>query len=66
MQDEKKMVQKMTTSDRNITTDGSFIGAVSTVHFAVTDLVRGEADRGVIGTGVLGRLADSRLTGLLI
>lgn len=67
MQDEKKKKgQKMTSSDRNITTDGSFIGAVSTVHFAIADLVRGEADRGVVGTGVLGRLADSRLTGLLI
>lgn len=60
------MGEKKTTSDRNITTDGSFIGAVSTVHFAIADLVRGEADRGVVGTMVLGWLTDSRLTGLFI
>lgn len=50
----------------NITTDGSFIRAISTVHLAIADFVWGQADRGVIGTGVLGWLTDRRLTGLFI
>ena len=57
----------MTCTDKvNFTTDGSFVRAVSTVHFAIADLIGCEADRGVIGTRVLGWLADSRLTGLLV
>lgn len=50
----------------SITADGSFIRAVATVHLAVADLVGGEADRGVVGTGVLGGLAGSRLAGFFI
>lgn len=49
-----------------ITADGSFIRAVAAVHLAVADLVGGEADRGVVGTGILGGLAGSRLAGLFI
>lgn len=48
------------------TADGSFVRAVAAVHLAVADLVRREADRGVVGTGVLGRLAGSRLAGLFV
>lgn len=48
------------------TADGSFIGAVAAVHLAVADLVGGEAHRGVVGTGILGGLAGSRLTGLFV
>lgn len=57
----------MTCSNKiNVTTDGSFIRAVCTVHFAIADFIGGEADRGVVGTRVLGWLTDSRLTGLFI
>lgn len=48
------------------TADGSFIRAVAAVHLAVADLVGGEANRGVVGTGVLGGLAGSRLAGLFV
>lgn len=54
------------TNKTNITADGSFIRAVGTVHLAVADLIGCEADRGVIGTRVLGWLTDSGLAGLFI
>ena len=56
----------MTCSDKNSTTDGSFIRAIRAVHFAVADLIGREARGGVIGTRVLGWLTHSRLAGLFI
>lgn len=56
----------MEEQEMNITTDGSFVRAVSTVHFPVADLVRCQAHGGVVGTGVSGRLADRGLAGFFI
>lgn len=50
----------------SVTADGTLVRAVRAVHFAVADLVGGEADRSVVGTRVLGRLADGRFAGLFI
>lgn len=63
----KQKKKKMTCSDKtNSTTDGSFVRAIRTVHFAVADLIGREARGGVIGTRVLGWLAHSGLAGLFI
>lgn len=50
----------------SVTTDGSLVRAVGTVHFAVADLVGGEARRRVVGTRVLGWFADGGFAGLFI
>lgn len=50
----------------SVTADGSLVRAVRAVHFAVADLVGGEAHRSVVGTRVLGRLADGGFTRLFI
>lgn len=50
----------------SLTADGSLVRAVRAVHLAVADLVGGEAHRSVVGTRVLGRLADGGFAGLLI
>lgn len=50
----------------SVTACGSLVRAVRAVHFAIADLVGGEAHRSVVGTRVLGRLADGGFTGLFI
>lgn len=50
----------------SVTADGSLVRAVGAVHFAVADLVGGEAHRSVVGTRVLGWFADSGFAGLFI
>lgn len=50
----------------SVTADGSLVRAVRAVHFAVADLVGGEAEGSVVGTRVLGRLADGSFAGLFI
>lgn len=52
--------------ESDVTANGSFVRAVGAVHFAVADLVRRQADGGVVGAMVLGRLAGRRLARLLI
>ena len=51
---------KQTRERCDITTDGSLVRAVGTVHFAVADLIRSQAHGCVVCTRVLGRLADGR------
>lgn len=50
----------------SVTADGSLVRAVGAVHFAVADLVGGEAHRSVVGTRVLGWFADGGFAGLFI
>lgn len=49
-----------------LTAELSLIGAVAAVIAAVTQLVGGQADGGVIGAGVRGWPADQGLTVLLV
>ena len=57
---------KQTRERCDITTDGSLVRAVGTVHFAVADLIRSQAHGCVVCTRVLGRLADGGLAGLFV
>lgn len=52
--------------EESVTANGSLVRAVGAVHLAVADLVGGEANRRVVGTRVLGWLADGGLAGLFI